>query len=318
MIRAGMIAALLLAAATRNSAESAIKSARNAVSAASDGVAKRRASGILAEADVALGRGKFSDVETLAKAAEAELAGKQTRISVVVDPDTGETRFLVQEGSIEVSAGGSTAFARPGEAVKTGGGAMPRVVSAKLGAPAPLDPPDGETLRGVDGRLRWSKVEGAHTFTVTVARDALFRDRVATIETDGTSATLGSGLAEGLYHWRVTPSAANGVEGPPSTPLTFRLDNHVATTPDKPRVYWLRDHHCEDAAEKCSPLVAIDTETGIERDVRQVDLKLLRLTPEKEKDTREQLVKGQLAVRGIFRTDRAGVVLVVADVQGRR
>lgn len=304
------------AVATRESAESAVKRARSAVTAAPEGAAKRRANGVLAEADVAIGRGKFADAETLARAAQDELAGKQTRLSVVVDADTGETRFLVQEGSVEVSAGGSTAFGHPGEAVRTGGGGMPRVVSAKLSAPAPLDPEDGETLRGVDGRLHWSKVDGANRFTVTVARDALFRDRVATIETEGTSATLGPGLSEGLYHWRVTPTAANGVEGPSSSAITFRLDNHAVA--EKPRLYWLRDHHCDAAADGCAQWVAVDTETGIERDVHQIDLKTLKLDARREREAREQLVKGQLAVRGVFRTDRTGVVLVVGDIQGRR
>lgn len=249
----------------------------------------------------------------------------ETHISVVVDPETGETRFQVQEGTVEVSAGGSTAFAKPGEAVRTGGGATPRVMTANLTAPSAVEPANGQTLRAVDGHLRWTKVDGADRFTVTVARDALFRDRVATVETAGTSATLTNGLADGLYHWRVVATAANGVEGPASMPLTFRLDNRpsaavaVATIAEKPRLYWLRDHRCDATMPHCGAWVAVDTETGIEREIHLVDLKTLKLDAAQEKDTREKLVKGLLAVRGTFRNERGdGVTLVVADVLGRR
>lgn len=320
-----LFAALSLGAASvpHDRATAAVRDARAAVTALDKGERRSAAEDLLRQAEAALTAGKWTDAESLAHRAKESADGSLTRITVVVEPSSSETRFIVQGGSVEVSTGGSTAIAHPGEMVRTGGGTGPRVVEVRLAAPEVVAPDDGADLRAFDGRLRWNAVERAVRYQVTIARDALFHDRVATIDAQGTSATLGPGLAAGSYYWHVAATGGDGSEGPDSSGRRFRLDTAPPALAEL-RLYWLRDHHCPadpapDARAACAPWIAVDTETGVEHEIHSVDLKPLKLDASKEQETRTMLVKGQLAVRGTFRNDSGSrVVLIAAGVQGRR
>lgn len=299
-----------LATEDRERAESAIAKAKTAVDALPAGPSRRVAEAMLADARAALAKGDVAGAEEAAGDA-LRIAGQPTaRVTVVVDGT--DSRFLVKEGTVEVTSGRTTAVAGPGEMVTATAGGAPRVEKIPVAAPKLLEPAEAASVDW-SAVLRWSKPQGAKRFQVLISRDAGFQDRVSTLVADGATNPLPPDLETGVYFWRVAAVSAEGLESLPSEPRSFR----VAPDPDG-RLYWVRHMTRSCATPPCPRWLAVDTESGAERPVADVDLGLLGLDRHAQDVTRQQLLAGEVAVRGSIKPgsspDRA--VLVVSSLRG--
>lgn len=308
------LAATLVAAtpATRDDASAALARAKTAVAAAPSGPSRSAAEALLQDAAAALTAGKLDDALKTATDAERIVSQPSARLTVVVDPNTG-SRFIVREGAIEVTSGRTTAVASAGEmAISATAGTAPVIEKIPVAPPKLLEPAEGLAVDW-DVLLRWSRPEGAQRFQVWISRDPLFRDRVSMLPAEGASIPVDPDLDTGTYWWRVASIAKDGAESLPSEPRSFRL----APDPDG-RLYWVRYMSRTCAAAPCPKWLAVDTESGTERAVADVDLGLLGLDKLAQEKTREQLLKGEMAVVGSIKPggspDRS--VLVVSSVRG--
>lgn len=308
-----ILATLCLAAtpATREEGAAAVKRAKAAVEAAVPGPSRSAAQARLEDAETALAAGNFDEVGKAVADAERLVSQPTARVTVIVDPTNG-SRFLVREGSVEVTSGRTTTVAVAGEMVTAGAGVPPRVEKIPVRAPKLLEPPEGGVIDW-DDLLRWDRPEGAKKFQVWISRDPLFRDRVSLLPADGASIAVDPDLGTGTYWWRVAAVSRDGLESLPSDARSFRL----APASDA-NLYWVRHMSRNCAKAPCPKWLAIDAESGAERAVADVDLGLLGLDRTAEEETRQQLLAGQMAVHGSIRPgtspDRA--VLVVSGVRG--
>ena len=293
-------------------AEAAIARARTAIDALAASPSRRVAEAFLADAKTALAAGNVEEAEKTAGDAERIASQPTARVSVVVEPGGGGSRFLVREGTVEVTSGRTTAVAGPGEMVTAAAGAAPRVEKIPVLPPRLIEPEEGASIDW-SALLRWSKPEGAKKFQVWISRDELFQDRVSTLVADGTTSPLAPDIETGNYFWRVAAVSAEGMESLPSEPRSFR----VAPDPDG-RLYWVRQMSRACTSPPCPRWLAVDTESGAERPVADVDLGLLGLDRAAQDLTRQQLLAGEMAVRGSIKPGRSPdrAVLVVSGVRG--
>lgn len=294
----------------RQRVQAALASTKGAIGALPAGPSRRVAEALLEDARTALAKGDVAGAEE-ALADAQRIAGQPTaRVTVVVEGT--DSRFLVKEGTVEVTSGRTTAVAGPGEMVTATAGAAPRVEKIPVAPPKLLQPAEAASIDW-GAVLRWSRPEGAKRFQVWIARDASFQDRVATLLADGTTNPIPPDLATGVYFWRVAAVSGEGLESLPSEPRSFR----VAPDPDG-RLYWVRHMTRTCTLPPCPRWLAVDTESGAERPVVDVDLGLLGLDRSAEDVTRQQLLAGEVAVRGSIKPgaspDRA--VLVVSSLRG--
>ena len=168
----------------------------------------------------ALHLARYAEAEALAVSAEGELAHPTTRVSVIVEPNGKETRFLVESGTIEVTSGGSSAVATAGTSVRAGAGAAPRLLRDPSPAmPALVEPADGAQVEAA--ALRWNAETAGLRYHVEVARDPAFQRRVFSADVDAASVT--APLDEGTWFWRVHAIDAQGSEGIPTLARSFVL-----------------------------------------------------------------------------------------------
>jgi hypothetical protein len=94
------------------------------------------------------------------------------------------------------------------------------------------------TYPGTSLRLRWSPVEGARTYLVSVATDPRLGSLVrlggsaGPAETTATNLTPAVTLPQGTYYWGVTPVDAQGNRGAPSRVASFTWFWPSTTTPN--------------------------------------------------------------------------------------
>lgn len=312
---ASVAALLLLVAAvpaTKEEAAARLAQAEAAVAAAPEGPSRSAAEAVLEAGAEALAAGNLEEVARICADAERLVSAPSARVTVVVDA-AGGSRFLVNAGAIEVTSGRTTAVATAGQmATAATAGTAPVVERIPVGVPRLLEPAEGLAIDW-DDLLRWSRPDGAQRFQVWISRDALFRDRVSMLKAEGASITVDPDLDTGTYWWRVASVAKDGTESLPSEARSFRL----APDPDG-RLYWVRYVSRACAQPPCPKWLAVDTVSGAERAVADVDLGLLGLDRQAQDKTREQLLKGEMAVVGSIKPggspDRS--VLVVSSVRG--
>lgn len=308
-------ASLMLVAATpatKDEAAALLSRAKAAVAAAPAGPSRSAAEALLEDGAASLAAGKLEDVARICADAERIVSQPSARITVVVDA-AGGSRFVVRDGAIEVTSGRTTAVATAGQmATSVNPGTAPVIERIPVGPPKLLEPAEGLAIDW-DDLLRWSRPEGAQRFQVWISRDPLFRDRVSMLSAEGASIAVDPDLDTGTYWWRVASVAKDGAESVPSDARSFRL----APDPDG-RLYWVRYMSRACTTTPCPKWLAVDTESGAERAVADVDLGLLGLDKPAQEKTREQLLKGEMAVIGSIKPggspDRA--VLVVSAVRG--
>lgn len=307
-------AALFLVAAapaTREDTAAAIKRAKTAVDAAIHGPSRSAAEARMQDAETALAEGRLEDAAKAIADAERLVSQPTARVTVIVDPNNG-SRFLVREGSVEVTSGRTTTVAVAGEMVTASAGGPPIVEKIPVRAPKLIEPAEGKAIDW-DDLLRWDRPDGAQKFQVWISRDPLFRDRVSLLAADGASIAVDPDLATGTYWWRVAAVSRDGMESLPSDARSFRL----APDPDA-HLYWVRHMSRACAKPPCPKWLAVDAENGLERAVADVDLGLLGLDRAAEDRTRAQLLAGEMAVNGSIRpgTSPDKAVLVVSGVRG--
>lgn len=193
---------LLLPGPERARAQSAIREAK----AAGRDVSK---------AQEALRGARYTEAESLAR------AGGVVRFSVVVDPKR-ETRFLVKDGELAVTAAGKTATGARGQSVSSKGGAAPKITRAPE-APRLGEPRDGGLIADAGATLSWFTSKGARAYQIDVAKDVDFRERVASLPVSATALTLPPGLPKGVYYWRVSAIGAEGSESGFAGPRAFSI-----------------------------------------------------------------------------------------------
>ena len=290
--------------------EASVRKTAALIAALPAGPTRRVADALLVDARQALAKGDLAAAQDALADAQRIAAQPTARVTVVVEGSG--SRFLVKEGTVEVTSGRTTAVAGPGEMVTATAGGAPRVEKIPVAPPRLLEPAEAASVDW-SAVLRWSRPQGAKRFQVWIARDASFEDRVETLNADGTTNPLPPDLETGTYFWRVAAVSGEGMESLPSEPRSFR----VAPDPDG-RLYWVRHMSRACAAPPCPRWLAVDTESGTERPVAEVDLGLLGLDRSAEDVTRQQLLAGEVAVRGSIKPgsspDRA--VLVVSSLRG--
>jgi hypothetical protein len=159
-----------------------------------------------------------------AGAGEPMDGGTQIRVEVA---DGGDTTLEVKRGNLKVRAGGEESRLAAGEGAHVKRGEKAKRI-AILPAPTGLAPGDGAHLNTTDIALRWTPVDGASSYHVTVASDETFQNVI--YETARAEAAKASARVKdaGTYYWRVSCNHGE-LEGRPSAPRKFVVD----TTPPK-------------------------------------------------------------------------------------
>ena len=152
--------------------------------------------------------------------------------SVQVAADGGATEVTAHSGTpVRVSAQGVTRAVHAGHAVRVERGEAPPVAGptrpprVALGIPLPVSPASGELLRqrpvgrGLEPvTVRWTAVEGADGYVVTLARGS----RRWTVRSTRLDAQLPS-MRPGTYRWSVR-AVLGDQEGEASAPVRFRIE----------------------------------------------------------------------------------------------
>jgi len=145
---------------------------------------------------------------------------------VAVEKGSSQGRFGTIRGGMAVASNGGLTreVGELQQVVQTGD-----LLSEPRTMPAPPEPvePEDNLLLDLDQTKRlvlaWNPVPGAARYALQVSRNNLFVDNVIDAENrTRTRATLGV-RGEGAFQWRVAAFGANGVQGPWSTPRTFRV-----------------------------------------------------------------------------------------------
>ena len=154
------------------------------------------------------------------------LVGRESDVVVSYDKASSTGRFSAFRGSLEVAsnAGLKRTVGELEQVVQTGDLLSdPRRLPT---APEPEQPIDNLELSLASVKtlvLAWKPVELASRYALQVSRSRLFVDNV--IDVDGrtkTEATLGL-KGEGTFEWRIAALNRDGLQGPWSSPRTFRV-----------------------------------------------------------------------------------------------
>jgi hypothetical protein len=214
--------------------------ARSALSAAWATVRQRDAgttgpaAGELTEAERLFSAARYAEAARLADAAWARVSdgAEAQHFSVQVAADGGATEVTAHSGTpVRVSAQGVTRAVHAGHAVRVERGEAPPVAGptrpprVALGIPLPVSPASGELLRqrpvgrGLEPvTVRWTAVEGADGYVVTLARGS----RRWTVRSTRLDAQLPS-MRPGTYRWSVR-AVLGDQEGEASAPVRFRIE----------------------------------------------------------------------------------------------
>jgi hypothetical protein len=170
----------------------------------------------------ALRAARYGEASALAQSAREELTAPFTRFSVTVQAD--QTRFVVESGTLEVTAAGSSSVASAGNTITARHGEAPLV--QRHDAPPPpvlLEPADGSEV--VQASMRWQPIPGMARYQVVVARDALFHECV--FRADVARPVASTSLPDGLWFWRVLSVDAAGEESIATVPRSFTVRHRV-------------------------------------------------------------------------------------------
>lgn len=157
--------------------------------------------------------------------AEARVA-QQTEAVVAYDEKSATGRFAAFRGSVDIaSAGGLERRVGALQQVVQTGDLLsePKTLPA---APQPIQPAEKLEV-SIDATrnlaLGWEPVSGAARYALQVGRNRLFVDNVIDVDSRAkASANLGL-RGPGSFLWRVAAISRDGLQGPWSTPRTFRV-----------------------------------------------------------------------------------------------
>ncbi|MCB1008552.1 MAG: FecR domain-containing protein [Acidobacteria bacterium] len=157
--------------------------------------------------------------------AEARVA-RESEAAVTFDQTTSSGTFVAYRGAIDVeTADGETQRIESLQQLSQRGDKLAQVRQLPA-EPLILRPNDNlelalETADKVV--LAWDPVAGAARYALQVSRNRLFVDNLIDVDARATtSATLGL-KGEGTFEWRVAARNREGLQGPWSTPRTFRI-----------------------------------------------------------------------------------------------
>jgi hypothetical protein len=174
------------------------------------------------------GPGSQFDVET--RTGVAGVRGTSFRVLVDEDQSSADgqapeqMRVETLEGSVEVVAQGSEAAGvvlEAGQALILDEGGEPGEPIQLLAAATVKAPLFGDVDASVE--LSWSKVSGAKSYRILVARDAEFTLQVQELETSKSKRRVGNDLEDGKWFWRVSAVDSAGYAGLPSKIYAFTL-----------------------------------------------------------------------------------------------
>ncbi|MEQ8745783.1 C39 family peptidase [Pyruvatibacter sp.] len=74
--------------------------------------------------------------------------------------------------------------------------------------PIQFEPPQGAAMLDGEDTLEWNAVPGATNYLLEIDDDPAFGSVDASVNTPGTTSAAVAGLADGVWHWRVTPTIA--------------------------------------------------------------------------------------------------------------
>lgn len=154
------------------------------------------------------------------------LVGRESDVVVSYDKSSSTARFSAFRGSLEVAseAGLKRVVGELEQVVQTGD--LLSDARRLPGAPEPDRPDDNIELSLTAVKtlvLSWQPVNLASRYALQVSRGRLFVDNVIDVNArTKTEATLGL-QGEGTFEWRVAAIGRDGLQGPWSTPRTFRV-----------------------------------------------------------------------------------------------
>ncbi len=154
------------------------------------------------------------------------LVGRESEVVVSYDQTSKTGRFMSYRGSLEVAsnAGLARSVGALEQVVQTGD----LLSDPRRLLPAPLQdrPADNieVSLAAVKSlALSWEPVASATHYALQVSRSRLFVDNVIDVDSrTRPEATLGL-QGEGTFEWRVAARSRDGLQGPWSSPRTFRV-----------------------------------------------------------------------------------------------
>ncbi len=151
---------------------------------------------------------------------------RESEAAVTYDQATSSGTFVAYRGALDVeSESGETRRVEALEQVSQTRGELSAVRQLPA-APLVLRPNDNfeTSLDAADElTLAWEEVPGAARYALQVSRSRLFVDNLIDVDSrNRPSARLGL-RGEGTYEWRVAARGRDGLQGPWSTPRTFRV-----------------------------------------------------------------------------------------------
>jgi hypothetical protein len=136
---------------------------------------------------------------------------------------TGAAQLMVFGGEGELAAEGRSVKVATGMGTAAEAGQPPKAPEKLLPAPAPVHPADGAAYEHSNPLFTWQAVPGAAGYVVEVCRDPACGQIVDRATGLAETSWTPRGLPLGVLHWRVTAQGPSGLDGFPSTPVTFTV-----------------------------------------------------------------------------------------------
>jgi hypothetical protein len=160
----------------------------------------------------------IGDARTRARTAAGEPAKARTRRT-----GRGGAQLMVFGGEAEIEAAGRSVRVATGMGTAADAGKPPKAPEKLLPPPAPLHPASGASYEHSNPLFTWEPVGGAAGYVVEVCRDVQCGQIVARATGVAETSWTPRGLPLGALHWRVTAQGASGLDGFPSTPVSFSV-----------------------------------------------------------------------------------------------
>lgn len=142
----------------------------------------------------------------------------------------GAGQLMVYRGASEVEAAGRAVSVAQGMGTTVADGEPPKPPERLLAAPRPETPAAGATYAFANPRFAWRPVAGAAVYRVEICADAACAGLVARSEPLEATGWAPPVLPAGGLHWRVTATAASGLDGYPSATVGFAIGDERADT----------------------------------------------------------------------------------------
>lgn len=155
-----------------------------------------------------------------------DITGVETNINSKhfwVEKSSKEAKFANYEGELEIAAAGEKVVLKENQGSIVKQNQKPTAPQVLLPKPILKLPNDGIDIFDLKTHLTWEKVQGSKNYLIEIAKDVVFSEVVATIETNELKTILPEDLGSGLFFWWVRGVSTDGIPGQFSESKSFRL-----------------------------------------------------------------------------------------------